>query len=400
MNVWPVFKRLKHTNLGMVISHATIRVVEIMRENNDFCVVSHGLLAIPSTARSPEFEGNKDFLCKLIDDMLRLLESQCTRATLAVSESGCVIRHVQVPSELTGHQLHAALHVEAAQYFPFMMDDAAFDYRCCADADVPKTLQSVTLAGCRQQSLVGLNTALEASTLNDYALDVEDLAIERAYRMLPCFQNAKTGGAEGIIDVADRYLKVLVVFNGKLLYSRKTVVEQMQADDRPVQLRHRASVKNKLMSDFPSCPDLEDTIIAAWQLYQSGSPDVGVGQLYIVGAFSPMTEVVRRGRLDWGVKVEIVEPLLGLTWSLPKAPDWIPAARTSPLVAVGLALHLFDQGRQINLSPWRTRHRENVRRAWWSGFAGVVIGAFVILITWHHCFRWPDYHRKGSLCGT
>jgi len=170
--------------LGIDISTSSVTVIELATFENTLSV--QAFCRLPFPAESTLEKATDAANARVLADALRI-SAASSRCAVSALGRGCVAKHLDLPEELTGESLQAAMEIEAEKYFPFPIQDAMFDYRRSTSIGSPAV--AMLLVGCRKDTLSAVRTLFQIAGVHLLAVETEELAIERACRMLPQFAN-------------------------------------------------------------------------------------------------------------------------------------------------------------------------------------------------------------------
>ena len=171
-------------SLGINISTSSVTVIELAKFENTLSL--QAFCRLPCPAESPFAQAPDATSTRVLADALRISAASSSCALSALGR-GCVAKHLDLPQELSGESLQAAMEIEAKKYFPFPIQEAMFDYR--RSTSIGSLAVPMLLVGWRKDTLSMVRTMFQTAGVQLMAVETEELAIERACRMLPQFAN-------------------------------------------------------------------------------------------------------------------------------------------------------------------------------------------------------------------
>lgn len=286
----------KKNLLGVDLGTAFVKVAAVYKDR----VVAQGSAPVP--------ESGSDDLSKMAGALKVALEQSKARvkdAALAVGGDQVIVRYVFLP-KMPEKELRAGLKYEAGRYLPVADQDVVVDFAVLEEVKGEAGKMRVLLAALRRE-LAEKYCALFAQVgLKLRAIDTVPLAIFRLLRKLGA------GGNAIAVDVGEKYSHVLLMEDGKPVFSRA------------VNIGSREMARTVIPSGLNPAGDLVQEIRRALDFYRLQKRDVYKPEkLLLCGGGARLPEMAVLLEEGLGISSEIVNPF-GL------GPEYA--------VAVGLAL--------------------------------------------------------------
>ena len=205
------------SSLGINISTSSVTVIELAKFENTLSLQAFCRLPFPAESPFAQAPDATSTRARVLADALRISAASSSCAVSALGR-GCVAKHLDLPQELSGESLQAAMEIEAEKYFPFPIQEAMFDYRRSTSIGSPAV--PMLLVGCRKDTLSLVRTMFQTAGVQLRAVETEELAIERACRMLPQFANMSQR-CHVVVNICTRHFCLLLLLHGRIVYSQR-----------------------------------------------------------------------------------------------------------------------------------------------------------------------------------
>ena len=384
------------SSLGIDISTSSVTVIELAKFENTLSLLAYCRLPFPEESAFEEASEATSARARVIADALRISAASSSCAVSALGR-GCVAKHLDLPHELIGESLQAAMEIEAEKYFPFPIQEAMFDYRRSTSIGSPAV--PLLLVGCRKDTLSMVRTMFQTAGVQLLAVETEELAIERACRMLPQFANMSQR-CHVVVNICTRHFCLLLLLHGRIVYSQRCARRDVSSPEisrsAPVSEalisealieRSAADISPMLTVDsLAPCngfnAELVASLLTALRFCHSTFGDLKVEKISVCGAVPWPASLVDSIQTSVGLSVEFIKPLRDMSLADHLAIDPVDADDSSLLIAIGLALRGDGVVGDINLLPWRKSHCAQVRKFRWIYGGTGLVGALVILLLW------------------
>ena len=382
------------SSLGIDISTSSVTVIELATFENTLSLQAFCRLPLPEESTLEEATDAAN--ARVLADALRI-SAASSRCAVSALGRGCVAKHLDLPEELTGESLQAAMEIEAEKYFPFPIQDAMFDYRRSTSIGSPAV--PMLLVGCRKNNLSAVQTMFQTAGVHLLAVETEELAIERACRMLPQFANMSER-CHLVVNICTRHFCLLVLLHGRIVYSqrcaRRDVPNPEISPDAPVSkaliskalIERSAADISAILTVDSLAPgdgfnaDLVASLATSLGFFRSTFGDLKVEKISLCGEVPRPASLAELIQTSLGVSVEFIKPLRDMSLAGHLAIHPVDADDASLLIAIGLALRGDGVVGDINLLPWRKLQCAQVRKVRWIYGGSGLVGAMIILLLW------------------
>ena len=383
-------------SLGINISTSSVTVIELAKFENTLSLQAFCRLPFPAESPFAQAPDATSTRARVLADALRISAASSSCAVSALGR-GCVAKHLDLPQELSGESLQAAMEIEAKKYFPFPIQEAMFDYRRSTSIGSPAV--PMLLVGCRKDTLSLVRTMFQTAGVQLRAVETEELAIERACRMLPQFANMSQR-CHVVVNICTRHFCLLLLLHGRIVYSQRCARRDVSSPEisrsAPVSEalisealieRSAADISTMLTVDsLAPCNGFNAELVAslstALRFCHSTFGDLKVEKISLCGAVPWPASLVESIQTSVGLSVEFIQPLRDMSLADHLAIDPVDADDSSLLIAIGLALRGDGVVGDINLLPWRKSQCAQVRKFRWIYGGSGLVGALVILLLW------------------
>lgn len=175
-----LFRRKVDTLLGIDISDAAIRLVELRLDPAGYSVAGYAIHGLPARAVVDgaflDFEG----IGQALRAALPRVQATSRRAAVAVSGPSVITRLIELEAGLAEEEMAGVVEREAEQYIPYPLDDMAFDFQVQGRSVADPTRVEVLLAACLKEHVEAREAVLAMAGLVPAVVDVEAFAMARA----------------------------------------------------------------------------------------------------------------------------------------------------------------------------------------------------------------------------
>jgi Tfp pilus assembly PilM family ATPase len=231
------------------------------------------------------------------------------------------------------------------------------------------------------------------------AVETEELAIERACRMLPQFVNMSQR-CDVVVNICTRHFCLLLLLYGRIVYSQRCARRDVSSPEisrsAPVSealipealIEHSAADISTMLTvdSLALCNGFNAELVAslstALRFCHSTFGDLKVEKNSVCGAVPWPASLVDSIQTSVSLSVEFIKPLRDMSLADHLAIDPVDAEDSSLFIAIGLALRGDGVVGDINLLPWRKSQCAQVRKFRWIYGGTGLVGALVILLLW------------------
>jgi type IV pilus assembly protein PilM len=168
------------TRLGLDIGSHSVKLVELLQNENNVRLVSAGAIATPPKSLSSTLSADQTALSDIIKQLVKQTGARTRNVVISLPESQVFTRVIEVP-QLSERELASAIRWEAEQYVPLPLDQVNIDFTVLRDSKMTGTPKMEVLLVASPKTLVEKYSGiLEHAELNPVAAETEIIAISRA----------------------------------------------------------------------------------------------------------------------------------------------------------------------------------------------------------------------------
>jgi len=343
--------------VGLDISSSAVKLVELAEAGgNQLRLERYAIEPLPRDAVTDGNISSLEAVSDAIRRAWRRMGASTKQVALALPAAAVITKKITLPAGLRELDMEAQVEAEANQYIPFAIEEVNLDFQVLGPAGTGADEVEVLIAASRKEKVEDRVAAAEAAGLKALKMDVESFASQAAFdlikRRLP---NAGKGRVVALIDVGAQMMKVNVLRDDNVLYSREQAfggnqltldisraygmsTEEAEAAKRSNSLPD--NYEHELLRPFVDSVALE--ISRALQFFFTSTQFNQVDHIVLSGgcAVIPGIDQVVAGRTQ--VTTEIANPCVGMSLSERVRPKNLAADAPALMVACGLAMRRFD----------------------------------------------------------
>lgn len=324
------FRRHQTPLLGVDISPAGIRVIELAREGKGFRVAHYAREPLPPGALR---DGSFAEMEVISEALRRALKASGTRLrTIAMAlPSGAVIKKMlMLPASLYEEELEMQVESEASQILPFPLDEISLDFATLGPSTSEEGYADVMLVATRKERIDERVSLAEMAGLRALAMDVESQAMTNALTLLPSERERSLEQPVVLLHLCSDSGHCYVLLNGRVIYERELglTLPRLEQD--------RSSGATQPLREA-LCQEL----MRALQLFATSTQHGGVAHVYIAGSSHLLsTDLALFVQSSVGIQTSLPYPFPAASLSS-AASDMPHDDAPACLVAGGLALKSF-----------------------------------------------------------
>ena len=314
--------------LGVDVSPAGIRIMELAREGKHFRVAHYAQESVPPGALR---DGGFSQMESLTESLRRALKRSGTRlktAAMALPSGAVIKKMLMLPAGMYDEEMEMQVETEASQTLPFSLDEISLDFATVGPSINHEGYVDVLLVAARKERIDERLALADAVGLRPVVIDVESQVMTASLALLaPELQ----GQPVALLQLSSESSHCYVIMNDLVIFEREIGVSlpRPEQEKSPAAL---ASIRETI------CQELS----RALQLFSTSTHHTSVAHIYIAGS-------VRVLGLDLNA---FVEQRLTIPSSLPDPfTDMNPTSldtclrEDAPacLLACGLALRSFSR---------------------------------------------------------
>ncbi|NJD04931.1 MAG: type IV pilus assembly protein PilM, partial [Methylococcaceae bacterium] len=121
-------KRTKPPLLGLDISTAAVKLLELSRTGNRYRVESYSASPLPQDAVVDKTIAKVETISNTIKAVVNQSGTKLKHVAVAVAGSLVITKTIAMPASLTDEELEAQIELEADQYIPYALDEVSLDF--------------------------------------------------------------------------------------------------------------------------------------------------------------------------------------------------------------------------------------------------------------------------------
>jgi type IV pilus assembly protein PilM len=350
------FSQKQSTVLGIDISTAAIKLLELSKVGARYRVESYAVAPLPQDAVIDKNIANIDVIADALKVALKLSGSKLRQASVAVAGSSVMTKIIPMPAGMPDDEMEEQIMIEADQYVPYSLDEVNFDFEVLGENDNNPEMVNVLLAASRKEVVHDRVEALAKAGLKAKIVDVEAFAMENAFALLiDQLPEAVEGQTVAIVDIGATMTTLNVLYNSHTVYTReqsfggKQLTEEIQ---RRYGLTYEEAGMAKKLGGLPDnyIVDVLDPFKRAMvqqiqrsiQFFISSSANRRIDSLILAGGCASIAGIDKLAQQAVNVPVVIANPFINMSLSQKVRPQALSNDASAMMIACGLALRSFD----------------------------------------------------------
>lgn len=349
-------KRKKPLLLGVDISTAAVKLLELSKTGSRYRVESYAAAPLPQDAVVDKTIAKVDIISNTIKAVVAQSGSKLKHAAVAVAGSLVITKTIAMPSSLSMMELEGQIEVEADQYIPYALDEVSLDFEVQGPSEKNPGMVDVLLVASRRENVEDRVAALEAAGLKAEIIDVESYALENAFGLvLDQIPGATPEKTIAIADVGSTMTTLNVLHNNRIIYTReqgfggKQLTEEIQRryglsyEEAGLAKKHGGLPDNYLSEVLePFRHAMAQQIGRSLQFFLSSSTHRGVEHLVLAGGCASIHGIDQFVEQTLGIPTTIANPFVNMSLSARVKPQSLSNDAPAMMTACGLALRSFD----------------------------------------------------------
>lgn len=357
-----LFKKKNKQMLGVDISSTSVKMLELSRSGTGYRVEGYSVEPLPEGAVSEKTIRDEQAVGRVVAKLKQRTRTKLSHAAVAVAGSAVITKVIEIPAVQDEDELEATIEAEAEQYIPFQRDEVALDFYELGPAAPGSDLTQVFLAACKQDDVNQRIDALKMGGLTVEDVDIESLAIERAFSLVAP-QLGNTGLAEddivAIVDIGHSNMTLNVLRGGQIIYTRdqsfggaQLTEDIMRAYSMSQAEAGLAKKQGNLPGDYeteilqPFMESLVQQMQRTFQYFYASSGDVNeMNLLVIAGGTACLPGLADLVESKIGTRTLLANPFANMQVSNRVNLTALTNDAPALMIACGLALRSFDDAK-------------------------------------------------------
>lgn len=352
-----LIKRKQPSLLGIDISSAAVKLLELSRQGDRYRVESYAVEPLPPDAVVDKAIADVDLIGKVIKAVVKKSGTRLKQAAVAVSGSAVITKVITMPASLSEQELEEQIQLEADQYIPYSLDEVSMDFEVLGPNDKNPEMNDVLLAASRRENVDNRVAALELGGLKAAVVDVEAYALENAFRLLQTQlpDSGSKSAVTAIADVGATTTTFNVFHNGRIIYTREQGFGGRQLTEE-IQRRYGLSYEEAgLAKKQGGLPDSYATEVLepfktamvqqigrSLQFFLSSSAHRNIDFLVLAGGCASIPSIDQMVNQKLGLSALIANPFVQMSLAGRVNAQDLRNDAPAMMIACGLALRSFD----------------------------------------------------------
>jgi type IV pilus assembly protein PilM len=304
------FKARYYPLLGVDISPTSVKILEISKHPDKFCVEGYGYEPLPANA----FETSPDKAVSAIKRLLTQINSSAKFAAIAVPDSTVISKTIQLVDSLNDLEIEELIFLEADKYLNYPPDKINIDFIVIGPGKKSLGMLDVLLLASREDNIRKRVDILKDAGLETKIVDIESYAIASVFEQLD--SEATRCKLIAVFDISYELMRLLVLENGEIIYTRDDTFASQSNEEAILQIKR------------------------SLQFFFSASHYDCIEKIYLSGELQEFPELAQKIEQETGFLTCVANPFNQL--SLSKNINVMEFTKLAPLflVALGLALRL------------------------------------------------------------
>jgi type IV pilus assembly protein PilM len=350
------FDRGNSAVLGIDISTAAIKLLELSRSGARYKVESYSVAPLPQDAVVDKNIANMDVIADAIKLAVKQSGTRTKQACVAVAGSSVMTKVITIPASLAEDEMEEQILVEADQYVPYSLDEVNLDFEVLELSEDNPEMVNVLLAASRRENVEDRIEVLEKAGLKAKIVDVEAFSIENAFSLLADqLPDAIDSQTIAIADIGASMSTLNVLHECRTVYTReqgfggKQLTEEIQRryglsyEEAGLAKRHGGLPDNYVTDVLePFKNAMVQQIARSLQFFVSSSANRGIDSIVLAGGCSSIPGLEKLVEQNLGIPAYVANPFINMALSNRVKPQSLSNDAPAMMIACGLALRSFD----------------------------------------------------------
>ena len=345
--------------LGLDISSASVKLLELSKSGGDYKVESYGVEPLPENAVVEKNISDVEGVGEAIARLVERCKTKVKLAAVAVAGSAVITKTIEMSAALNEDEMENQLQVEADQYIPYPLEEVALDFEVQGPSPRSEEQVEVLIAACRRENVEMREAALELGGLKAKVVDIEAHCMQRAFDLVRDQFAAEADDEDdqviAIVDIGATMTALSVLTSGGAPYTREQLFGGKQLTEE-IQRRYSLSVEEaglaKKQGGLPEDYETEvlqpfkeavvQQVTRSLQFFYSSSAYDDVDHIILAGGTSSIDGLADMVAAKLGTPCSIANPFSNMSLSSRVNEDNLHNDAPAMMIACGLALRSFD----------------------------------------------------------
>jgi len=319
------FCKTRSRYVGVDIGSQTIKIVELSHSNGTFQLEGYAIEPLPAAPMDDQTSAEPKSVAQVLRKALGSGPFMAREAVVALPDTQIICKHLDLEAGLSDDDLELYVRVEAEQYIPYALEEAALDFEVLGPSPGDSERLDVLLVTCRQQTVGWYEAVLSMAGLKPRVIAVQAHALGRALEdATPSIGQSKPLSTLAVIDFAHPTSLLSVVHKGQVLYARELLFGAQTLADETFE------------------PSAFEQVQRGLEHYVASGSEHAVQMLILAGPVGARTDLCAWFEARLGMPVHVANPFAPMTISPLVTPQALRCDAPMLLTACGLALRGFD----------------------------------------------------------
>lgn len=292
------FRRAKNGLIGVDITSATVKLLELERQGEQLRVASWAVRPLVDNAVVERRIRDMSQVVMALSRAVDHAQPRSRRAVVAVPTGAAITKVLSMPISFDDDDIAQRIAMESDKHIPFPFNEVALDFQRLGVNARYSDQQDVMLVACRLYDVQLLTDVLVQVGLEPAAVDVEMFAMERATRHLVGHMANATGKGCALLDIGANMTAFHIFHRGRIVHTRDNVMGGRQLTDE-IRQQYRLTLdaaglakKRGGLSDYeqrvlgPFRETLVQQVMRSLQLYYTTAGAHDIDRLILAGGSS------------------------------------------------------------------------------------------------------------------
>lgn len=351
-----LFKRRDPVVLGIDISTAAVKLLELSKTGERYRVESYAVVPLPLNAVVDKNIADIEIVTNAIKMAIKQSGTKEKNACIAVAGSSVMTKTIQIPASLDENEVEEQILTVADQYVPYALDEVNLDFEVQGVNENNDDQLDVLLAASRKENVDDRVETLLQAGLKTKIVDVEAFAMENAFLLLAeqMSQPIETQTV-AIADIGATMTTLNILHNCKTIYVReqsfggKQLTEEIQrryglSYEEAGLAKRQGGLPDNYITDVlePFKHAMVQQISRSLQFFMSSSANRNVDSIILAGGCASISGFDKIVEKELDMSAYIANPFINMALSSRIKPQNLSNDAPAMMIACGLALRSFD----------------------------------------------------------
>lgn len=341
--------------VGLDVSSTAVKLLQFSQSGGRFRVEHYAVEPLPPNAVVEKNLVEVEAVGEAIGRAVKRSGTRAKHCAIAVAGSAVITKIIPMPADLSEEELEGQIQIEANQYIPYPLEEVSLDFEVLGPMPENPDMMEVLLAASRTENVDIRVAAAELGGLQAKVVDVEAYAMENACNVMIEQLNLETQGLVAVIDVGATMTTLIVLKDGRTVYTREQVFGGKQLTDEVMRrygLSYEEAGLAKRQGGLPESYEIEvlepfkeamvQQVSRSLQFFFSSSEYSNVDQIVLAGGCASIGGVSDLVEEQLGVPCLVATPLANMSTASRVQVQALTGDAPALMIATGLALRGLD----------------------------------------------------------